>query len=61
MLTTDYIKSLRDQHLHLDQQIHVLMQHSNNELEIRRLKKLKLKLKDHIDQLERSQTPDIPA
>jgi hypothetical protein len=32
-----------------------------NELELRRLKKRKLYLKDHIFMLERQLTPDIPA
>jgi hypothetical protein len=62
MLIEDYINTLKDQHKHIDSQINILSQQQHNhEFEIRRLKKIKLKLKDHIEQLERSLTPDIPA
>ncbi|MBU6468069.1 MAG: DUF465 domain-containing protein [Betaproteobacteria bacterium] len=62
MLIEDYITTLKDQHKQLDLQIQALIrQQDNHEFEIRRLKKIKLKLKDQIEQLERSQTPDIPA
>ncbi|MCC6069096.1 DUF465 domain-containing protein [Ferrovum sp. PN-J185] len=62
MLIEDYINTLKDQHKQIDSQINDLSyQQHNYEFEIRRLKKIKLKLKDQIEQLERSLTPDIPA
>ena len=53
---------LREEHRDLDDSISAL-NHSNtaDQLQIQRLKKKKLKLKDHISQLEDKLLPDIIA
>ncbi len=57
------ISRLQNKHRQLDQQIEVHEQHSltNNPIELQRLKKLKLSLKDQITHLQSSLVPDISA
>lgn len=56
------IIALRVEHRDLDDVISRISDMPDvNELELRRLKKRKLYLKDHIFMLERQLTPDIPA
>ncbi|WP_333842589.1 YdcH family protein [Pelomicrobium sp.] len=56
------IKELELEHRDLDDIIKRLSQDAyQDELQLRRLKKRKLYLKDHIALLERRLTPDIPA
>ncbi|WP_205617270.1 YdcH family protein [Pelomicrobium methylotrophicum] len=56
------IKELELEHRDLDDIINRLSQDAHqDELQLRRLKKRKLYLKDHIALLERRLTPDIPA
>lgn len=57
-----HIVSLQVEHRDLDDVISRIADMPEvNELELRRLKKRKLYLKDHIFSLERQLTPDIPA
>lgn len=54
--------SLRQEHRTLDEKIQILEENSiANEMNIQRLKKSKLLLKDQINHLERELVPDIPA
>lgn len=56
------IKELEIEHRDLDEIISRLSDDmAQDELQLRRLKKRKLYLKDHINILERRLTPDIPA
>jgi len=56
------IAQLKIEHRDLDQVITRLMQDaSHDELQMRRLKRRKLLLKDQITLLERQLNPDIPA
>lgn len=58
----DKIDFLRNEHLKLDSQIHEMsLQAQHDQLELRRLKKRKLLIKDQIAALEASLVPDIPA
>ncbi|MBA2689859.1 MAG: DUF465 domain-containing protein [Burkholderiales bacterium] len=57
-----HIVALQVEHRDLDDVISRLVDLPEvNELELRRLKKRKLYLKDHIFVLEKQLTPDIPA
>ncbi len=56
------IIELEVEHRDLDQVIATLIQESGyDELQLRRLKKRKLQLKDHITLLKMQLTPDVPA
>ena len=56
------LESLRVEHRDLDDVIARLVEdHYQDELQIRRLKRRKLMLKDQIALLERQLVPDIPA
>jgi hypothetical protein len=56
------LESLRIEHRDLDDVIARLVEdHYPDELQIRRLKRRKLMLKDQISMLERQLVPDIPA
>ncbi len=57
------ISRLQSKHRQLDQKIEDHEQRSltNNPIELQRLKKLKLSLKDQITQLQSSLVPDISA
>lgn len=56
------LESLRIEHRDLDDVIARLVEdHYQDELQIRRLKRRKLMLKDQISMLERQLVPDIPA
>lgn len=56
------IDQLHLEHRDLDDVIYRLSQATNqDQLQLQRLKKRKLHLKDQIAQLERQLTPDIPA
>ncbi|MEQ1880349.1 MAG: DUF465 domain-containing protein [Burkholderiales bacterium] len=56
------IETLRVEHRDLDDIIKLLAHNSNvDELQMRRLKRRKLLLKDQIAQLEGQLVPDIPA
>jgi hypothetical protein len=56
------LESLRIEHRDLDDVIARLVEdHYQDELQIRRLKRRKLMLKDQISVLERQLVPDIPA
>lgn len=57
------LQALRQTHRELDQTITALMETPppNDELQLRRLKKQKLALKDRIQALEALLEPDIPA
>lgn len=60
--TRQRIIDLQVEHRDLDDVISRLVDRPEvDELELRRLKKRKLYLKDHIFALERTLTPDIPA
>jgi hypothetical protein len=60
--TREKIVELRGEHMKLDEEIRDLMVSPNpDELELRRLKKRKLLVKDQIAALEASLVPDIPA
>jgi hypothetical protein len=52
---------LRAEHRALDEQIHQLAANPEDELEIKRLKRRKLQLKDCIARLESGLIPDEPA
>ena len=53
--------ALRAEHRALDEQIHQLAANCEDELEIKRLKRRKLQLKDCIARLESGLIPDEPA
>ncbi len=56
------IIELRTEHRDLDLAIESLTSHpSHDELQLKRLKKRKLMLKDQVNYLESQLTPDIPA
>lgn len=56
------INDLKIEHRDLDEVISRLSKDGNqDELQLRRLKKRKLQLKDQIWMLERQLTPDVPA
>lgn len=56
------LQQLRDQHRHLDKEIHALRETGAVDmLKIGRMKKIKLHLKDRIAAIEDSLTPDIIA
>lgn len=56
------LAELRQEHRDLDQAIGLLTQDPfANELQVRRMKKRKLKLKDWITQLESEMIPDLDA
>lgn len=57
----DELNRLRIEHGDLDAAIQALMEQSNDQLQIQRLKKRKLALKDRIRTLENTLTPDIIA
>jgi hypothetical protein len=58
----EQIASLKQEHRDLDHAIARLEENLHlDELQIRRLKKRKLALKDQIDYLERILIPDLPA
>jgi hypothetical protein len=61
-LVEEKLEALRVEHRDLDDVIARLVDdHYNDELQIRRLKRRKLMLKDQIAMLERQLVPDIPA
>ncbi len=61
-LVREKLESLRVEHRDLDDVIARLVEdHYQDELQIRRLKRRKLMLKDQITLLERQLVPDIPA
>jgi len=61
-LIKEKLETLRVEHRDLDDVIARLVEdHYQDELQIRRLKRRKLMLKDHIAMLERQLVPDIPA
>ncbi|MBU6304963.1 MAG: DUF465 domain-containing protein [Betaproteobacteria bacterium] len=56
------VLELEAEHRELDHLIHQLQQEgSRDELQIRRLKKRKLQLKDQISTLQAQLSPDVPA
>jgi hypothetical protein len=56
------ISELQREHRSLDQMIAMITQQTHfNELQLRRLKKRKLQIKDTIVQLQMMLVPDIPA
>ena len=56
------LETLKAEHRRLDEQIHLLeAEHGPDQLEIARLKKRKLRLKDQIQQMVDSNIPDIIA
>lgn len=55
------LAELRCEHRRLDAEIAVCPANSEDEMQIKRLKKRKLLLKDRIAQLEAALTPDEPA
>jgi len=57
-----HLAELRQEHRDLDQAIGLLTQDTlANELQVRRMKKRKLKLKDWITRLESEMIPDLDA
>ncbi len=61
-LIEEKLEALRIEHRDLDDVIARLVDdHTTDELQIRRLKRRKLMLKDQIAMLERQLVPDIPA
>ena len=61
-LIKEKLETLRVEHRDLDDVIARLVEdHYQDELQIRRLKRRKLMLKDQIAMLERQLVPDIPA
>jgi len=61
-LIEEKLEGLRIEHRDLDDVIARLVDdHTTDELQIRRLKRRKLMLKDQIAMLERQLVPDIPA
>lgn len=60
--TRTRIEELHSVHRSLDKAIaNLSVSHAQDDLELRRLKKQKLKLKDQIATLEKRLVPDIPA
>ncbi|MDC1311681.1 YdcH family protein [Burkholderiales bacterium] len=56
------IAALKEEHRDLDEAVTALNQsHQPDELQIRRMKKRKLLLKDQILQLQKMLVPDVPA
>jgi len=56
------LEALKAEHRQLDQQIQLLSAHgAMDQLELARLKKRKLRLKDHIQSISNSNIPDIIA
>ena len=55
------LSALRAEHRALDAQIHALAANCDDDLEIKRLKRRKLQLKDCIARLESGLIPDEPA
>lgn len=61
-LIREKLEALRIEHRDLDEVIARLVEdHQQDELQLRRLKRRKLMLKDHITLLERQLVPDILA
>jgi hypothetical protein len=60
-LYSSRLVELNVEHRDLDEVIHRLEEEALDELQIRRLKKRKLLLKDQIAWIERQLDPDIPA
>lgn len=62
LLLKDKIATLRIEHKDLDEVIDRLANDSvQDDLQLRRLKRRKLMIKDQITQLERQLVPDVPA
>ncbi len=62
LLLKDRITTLRIEHRDLDEVIDRLASDSvQDDLQLRRLKRRKLMIKDQITQLERQLVPDVPA
>lgn len=62
LLLKDRITTLRIEHRDLDEVIDRLASDSvQDDLQLRRLKRRKLLIKDQITQLERQLVPDVPA
>ena len=55
------LDELKDQHRQLDEEINQLMGSGSDEMQIARLKKRKLQLRDQIMTLEVEIYPDMPA
>ncbi len=55
------LDELKDQHRQLDEEINQLMGAGSDEMQLARLKKRKLQLRDQIQTLEVEIYPDMPA